>query len=427
MDKLCRGWNFTSNHSEDAEGRIIIIWRDSVSVRVLHKSSQSVTCEVKIPGASQFVYTAVYAANDGVTRTDLWVELLQISQAFSLDSAPWILGGDFNQIIHPAEHSLADVNHLSSDMVELKDCLTQLGLYDLRYQGPLFTWSNHQPEGPIAKKLDRLLINSLVLSLFPNASAFFHPPLISDHTPCILDLAFKIPSAGNRPFKFYNYLTKHPDFLLVVQNAWAQAGSMVWNLTGLCWKQKQIKGELKILNRENFSQIQKRVSEANRLLTDLQVQALHSPSPQLFEQEKNALQTWRFLRDIEESYYKQRSRVNWLKVGDQNTTFFYRMVQTRLSFNLIRSFVLPTGVIIEDATQMSIHAVSHFKSILGPTPVPAPVTFSSTGWMGDYINSIVLVLSMGSSVRLEPLYLGFALCGTGVGFPDITSSLGYLF
>ena len=381
MNNLCRGWNFTSNHSEDADGRIIIIWRDSVAVRVLHQTSQSITCEVKIPGTSQFTYTAVYAANESSNRTDLWVDLLTVSQTFSLHSAPWILGGDFNQILHPVEHSSFDINSLSSDMVEFKDCLTQLGLFDLRYQGPLFTWSNHQPEGPIAKKLDRLLINNLVLNLFPNASAFFHPPLISDHTPCILDLAFKIPSAGNKPFKFFNYLSKHPDFHQVVQNAWAQAGSMVWNLTGLCWKQKQIKGELKKLNRENFSQIQKRVSEANRLLTDLQVQALQAPSPHLFELEKNALQTWQFLRDIEESYFKQRSRVNWLKEGDQNTTFFFRMVQSRLNYNLIRSFVLPSGVIIADAIHMSSHAVSHFRGILGPQPAAAPVIFTTYVWV----------------------------------------------
>lgn len=209
---------------------------------------------------------------------------------------------------------------------------------------------------------------------------YFHPNLTSDHTPCTLDLATKIPSSGNRPFKFYNYLSKHPSFLQVVSDAWTQAGDTVGNLTALYWKQKQIKGDLKQLNKENFSQIQVRVSEANRVLLDVQVQVLHSPTTQLFELEKQALQTWNFLREIEESYFKQRSRVNWLKEGDQNTTFFYRTVQTRLNFNFIRSFFLPSGVIIIDSIQMSIHAVSHFQSILGPVPAPPVRIVSSSLW-----------------------------------------------
>ncbi|CDY18467.1 BnaA04g21200D [Brassica napus] len=334
MSKVCRGWNFTSNHSKDADGRIILIWKDTVAVRVLQQSRQSVTCEVKLPGSPQFVFTAIYAENERADRNDLWVELLSLYQTYSLDTVPWILGGDFNQIIHPAEHSLPEVSSLTSDMVELRDCFTQMGIYDLRFQGSLFTWSNHRPEDPITKKLDRLLINNPVLTLFPNCSAFFHPTLTSDHCPCTLDLATKIPAAGNRPFKFYNYLTKHPSFNQVVIDAWTQAGDTI--------------------------------------------QALNAPSTHLFEMEKQALQTWNFLRGIEESYFRQRSRVNWLKEGDQNTTFFFRMVQTRMNFNFIRSFLLSSGVIISDPIQMSVHAVTHFQQILGPSPAPVLGVLSTT-------------------------------------------------
>ncbi|KAF3533115.1 hypothetical protein DY000_02043910 [Brassica cretica] len=409
MTKLCRGWNYASNHSMDDEGRIIVIWKETVSLRILHQSRQAVTCEVKLPGSPLFVYTAVYASNERAERTNLWVELLNTCQSLSLDTVPWIMGGDFNQIAHYSEHSHDDFNYLTSSMVEFKDCLHQMGLYDLRFQGPLFTWTNKQPDSPLAKKLDRLLINSQILNHFPNCTAFFLPALTSDHCPCILDLAFKIPTHGTRPFKFYNYLSKHPDFLQVVYEAWIQAGSITWNLTALCWKQKQIKRELKTLNRENFSQIQKRVSEANCLLQDVQVQVMQTPTMQLFELEKQALERWNFLRMIEESYFKQRSRINWLKEGDQNTTYFYRIVQTRLSYNMIRSFILPSGVVLTDSLDMSYHVVCHFTKILGPVLAPQ-VTQSSVEWFQGLTPFLVTKSKKEGGLGIKDLSLWNKAC-----------------
>ncbi|XP_013688947.2 uncharacterized protein LOC106392690 [Brassica napus] len=379
MNKLCRGCYYTSNHSSNEYGRIIIIWKDTISVRIRHQSSQAVTCEVKIQGTAPFVYTAIYASNERSERTDLWVELLNTYQTHSLDSVPWMLGGDFNQIVHPTEHSHADVNFLSASMVKLKDCLHHMSLYDLRYQGSFFTWSNKQPDFPIAKKLDRLLINSQILNLFPNCQSFFLPGLFSDHFPCLLDLAYKTPTHGTRPFKFYNYLAKHPSFHQVVYEAWTQAGSTAWNLTVLCWKQKQIKSALKTLNRDNFSQIQIRMSEANRLLQHVQVQAMQTPTSQLFEMEKQAVERWNFLRMIEECYFKQRSRINWLKEGDLNTTYFYRVVQSRMSFNTIHSFILPSDNILTDPLDMSTHAIQHFTTILGNPLLESPLCLPPPG------------------------------------------------
>lgn len=69
-------------------------------------------------------------------------------------------------------------------------------------------------------------------------------------------------------------------------------------------------------------------------------------------------------------YFRQRSRINWLKEGDQNTTYFFRIVHTHLNFNTIRSFSLASGVLIVDPLEMSSHDVGHFQRILGPRVLP---------------------------------------------------------
>lgn len=76
----------------------------------------------------------------------------------------------------------------------------------------LVTWTNNQPESPTAKKLDRLLVNNITIDSYPHDVASFLPQEMSNHTPCLLNLAFFLPRAGTFPYKFQNYLTKHPGF-----------------------------------------------------------------------------------------------------------------------------------------------------------------------------------------------------------------------
>lgn len=93
----------------------------------------------------------------------------------------------------------------------------------------------------------------------------------------------------------------------MVYEGWLRAGSASQSLGHLCWKLKMIKSDLKQLNRENFSKIQERVSETYNLLQHVQVQALANPTPATFQAERDLHQKWLFLRDIEESFFRQKS------------------------------------------------------------------------------------------------------------------------
>lgn len=265
-------------------------------------------------------------------------------------------------------------------MYQLRDCMTQLGLFDLRFIGSNHSWTNSQPAQLIAKKLDRLLTNNVSVASYPHALATFHPPNFSDHSPGILDLSFSLPQAGTKPFKFPNYLTKHPGFAQLMQDAWTQTGNVCQTLDQLCWKLKLIKRDLKLLNKNNYSKIQDRVSETNSLLQLAQVNSLQSPSTMTFQVEHDLHQKWIFLRMIEEMYFRQKSRINWLKEGDLNTTFFHRICQIRASYNAIRVLLSPARRWLTDPQEISDLAVQHFQSVLGPRNYSPPPLFTSPSW-----------------------------------------------
>lgn len=179
LNILCPSWSYASNHSSDPDGRIILIWKPSLNVTVTHQSRQSLTCRVTSPTVPSFYFTAVYAGNTTEERNELWVELLEVQTTQNLDSHPWLVGGDFNEIIHPSEHSSPAISQITTPMIDFHSCLNQ-----------------------------------------PRSLARFLAPDISDHTPCCIELDHPLPQAGTKPFKFFNYLTLHPDFLTLVAETW---------------------------------------------------------------------------------------------------------------------------------------------------------------------------------------------------------------
>ena len=142
MSTLCREWHYLSNHQSDEDGRIVLIWKDPAKVRLLNQSKQMITCEVELPNCSPIIYSAIYASNISEQRADLWVELLNVQFALALDSKPWMIEGDFNQILRSHEHSSFCHSNHSTQMFQFRDCLLQLGVSDLRFYGPVHTWTN---------------------------------------------------------------------------------------------------------------------------------------------------------------------------------------------------------------------------------------------------------------------------------------------
>ena len=140
---------------------------------------QCITCLVSFQ-AKQFWLSVVYGMNEGIERMRLWDHLFSLRS--NMNQKPWMLAGDFNIIMKPSESSSYNGNQvMTMDTKEFKECLQKLEVFDHVYSGPLFTWTNRQGEGFVAKKLDQVLINGNWLLSFPSSKVEFLPSRSSDH------------------------------------------------------------------------------------------------------------------------------------------------------------------------------------------------------------------------------------------------------
>lgn len=74
---------------------------------------------------------------------------------------------------------------------------------------------------------------------------------------------------------------------------------------------------------------------------------MENPTELAIRNEAEALTRWQRLADLEEGFYKQRSKLHWLNVGDQNTWVFHNAVKLRETRNSIHELRCQDGSIVK--------------------------------------------------------------------------------
>ncbi|KAL3716688.1 hypothetical protein ACJRO7_008301, partial [Eucalyptus globulus] len=344
---LLPGWSWVNNYSHSHKGRIWVGWNprdvdflvNAVSVQAIHGRLLWL-----VSGKILFL-SVVYAEHRFISRRPLWEDLIQTSG--TLSSVPWIVVGDFNAIRDPSDR-VGGTNAWIPAFDEFRDCLVQAGLDDLRFTGFRYTWSTSSGINRKQRKIDRVLVNGCWNSVFSFSKAAFLPPGISDHTPMVIKV---MPTPrSSKPFKFFNFWMSHPEF-----------SRMVTEL-------RLLKCKLKQINKESFSDLSMRTAEARRALQATQDAMQANPlSSSLANTEKQQLQAFAELRLQEESFYRQKSRVRWLKDGDLNTRFFHQMVNKHHLQNKIIS-VTSGDTTTLDPSEVQKVFVDHFQNLLAASP-----------------------------------------------------------
>nr|XP_025884622.1 uncharacterized protein LOC112940607 [Solanum lycopersicum] len=270
----------------------------------------------------QFILTVVYGLNTVEQRKSLWREMETLAKGIT---HPWLIVGDSNAIMS-AKDRLDGMPVVNNEIKDLGEWVRELGVTELQWTGNYYTWTNKQcGENRIASRIDRAFGNDEWMDKWGHVRVYYGNPSISDHSSMVLMLQQTL-QHGKGSFKFFNVWTEHESFMKLVETIWSKEYG--YNKMKQVWsKLKALQPVLKQLNRKEFKYIGNQIEMARMEVTSIQNQLNVQVTNELIMQEKKMLIKLEKWSLIKESALRQKSRINWIKLGDANTKYFSSVIK----------------------------------------------------------------------------------------------------
>ncbi|XP_059650595.1 uncharacterized protein LOC132296410 [Cornus florida] len=303
-------WSIVCNYQYSTLGRVWILWNPMlVSVYPTFTNGQVINCSIWIHSLNtKCLASFVYRANTVVKRVALWKAL----HIHNEPGGPWILMGDFNVLLHVNE-SFGGANRWTKGMLDFKECLHKNELEDLRFTGIQFTCTNNSFRcANISRKLDRVLV-------------------------------------------------LNEKFIDIVFHGWQNEvfGTEMFNVVQ---KLRALKYPLKLLNKRAFGSM---VDIYRKELSQCQANLdLNLANDHLRLQEKDLAVKFSELCLAEEIFYKQKVQIHWLKVGDQNISFFMKSFSSKANRRKVVSIEDSLGNTIQ-GLDLRNEFLNYFQNLLG--------------------------------------------------------------
>jgi hypothetical protein len=72
----------------------------------------------------------------------------------------------------------------------------------------------------------------------------------------------------------------------------------------------------------------------------------------------------------EESFFKQKARIQWLSLRDQNTSYFHKSVNGRQNRNKLLSLTREDGEVVKGHEAVKSEEIAYFQHVLGVDQMP---------------------------------------------------------
>ncbi|KAF7839279.1 reverse transcriptase [Senna tora] len=306
-------------------GGLWLLWDSAYVKMTIHGDSfQEIQATIEVSNFC-FLVSFIYDSPIRERRKILWSNLRNLADIHSL---PWLMCGVFNEILAQDE-KMGGLPASLSRIRDFKQCMEYCGVTNLGFTGQKFTSLNKREDGQVVfERLDRFLANPQWIHFFLHAINHHLPRIKSDHTPILLSTIPNTPIVGQRPFRCERIWLGQKDFQVLVKNNWSRATSIDEGLA-------LIREQAKLWNKNVFGNIFLRKNRLIKRLNGINVALQNRHNPGLIKLEQELSSEYQDILRIEEELWASKSRVEWLQLGDSNTSFFHSNVIVRRCSNRI--------------------------------------------------------------------------------------------
>nr|XP_045088271.1 uncharacterized protein LOC123496916 [Aegilops tauschii subsp. strangulata] len=359
VESLANTLGFNKSYAVSSSGRsggLGIFWNDIIKVEVIGYSEYHIDVIVDDFGDTKSRVTFVYGEAQVPERYKTWDMLTGIT---ALSSLPWVVIGDFNEVLHAHEHD--GVGQRSQVQIDaFRDAIDTCSLLDIGYTGNSWTFEKKVTGGTFTRvRLDRCVATPEWMLAFPQAELEHKVAASSDHAPLLLRLDHvHACRKGPKPFKYELAWERHPDLVGVVEIGWKD--KPVESVAGIQGKLTLLSDDLSTWERNHFGSVRREISELEKQLDILRSDPSRYAPTHLETKIAGRLVE---LYHHEEILWCQRARLDWLVHGDKNTYFFHLRASRRRKKYQIKSLQLPDGRITHDKRELEEAATAFYDNL----------------------------------------------------------------
>ena len=334
--------------ARQGSGGLILAWRQSYFSRSNSFALPRWVCVIGefLENNVQGAVCLIYAPTEHHERLTVWDQIRAIKSRFGI---PWILMGDFNEVLKPEERRGA--KRMTQGMREMQNLILDLQLVDMDV-GQKYTWLRKNA----ASRLDRVLVDQEWVLRWPALRGYCKGRAFSDHYPIVIS-SFE---ENNHivPFRALDVWLDEPSFGKLFEDEWLQYSGLP-----LEKKLRLIKKPLKRWSREVFGHIDRNIQKFEQALKTAEEAVIRGETGEIAWSRIEALRSQLWLWMIKnERYWKQLSRCRVVKDGDRNTKYFHLTATMRRQRNRIDKLKID-GVEISDMSIIKKSIAEYFQTL----------------------------------------------------------------